>query len=756
MATINLGTIGFTFKGDYDASVTYSKQDVVREGVDTYVSLVDDNAPFLVGGVLTPNTPSLTPTHWAVFTQGLGVNTGTNNGGVWYFDGTNVQSLAPGSENEVLRIGSSGNPEWARDDSRSGVRVANLTSTRSTQHYRRMSAFMEDGSMRTWGYNGNYQHGTGSSTSSKSYPVNPGFRHDFPGVKLDTRKPTNRHKTTITLIVTQTTQSVQDLDASGQGIVDAQGNPTNISIPQYEITLPGGGAAPGNIDMKKGNIYKLDLSDPSLTETFIIEESSDGGTTWSTLARQEIGNNFETSWYTNGGTLGVDLIAYIRIGEDEDRMYRYVSSASYGSNSNINGDVVGSTITLNTTGFVDFFRHTGEAYFSNYNNAVGVIDANGHVWMWGNNSNGVCGTGTVTNQYTPYPAWDDSANSIYNKTAIMFAGEMTSESNNTCTWVLTDDYKVHHCGYSAHGQTGNGQAATSRFVECANTTKIVDIHQSCDNTPFCMMLEADGTLKYVGYGGTYCNGANTNNASIPTAITSITVKVAEILYAGRRQIWVRDIDGNCWNWGNDNYGYLGRGGTAGNYSPAIVFTNNADGTDCACEVVGNPDGDAYENSYIRTVNGTLWSAGYNGYGQLCNGNTTNSTTFVNMTTTATTYWSHNNFGTFPTNFIKMVAAGSGSYGWGMFLTEDGEVYLCGYNGNGQLGTGDTSHVNNGRMNRAFISKKIIDISAAGYLSECASVYLTDDGHMMVCGYNGDSMITGDDAERQDMPKMVIF
>lgn len=43
MATVNLGTIGFTFRGAYDAAVAYNKQDVVTEGVDTYVSLIASN-----------------------------------------------------------------------------------------------------------------------------------------------------------------------------------------------------------------------------------------------------------------------------------------------------------------------------------------------------------------------------------------------------------------------------------------------------------------------------------------------------------------------------------------------------------------------------------------------------------------------------------------------------------------------------------------------------------------------------------------
>lgn len=796
MATIDLGTIAFTPRGAYSGTTAYNKQDIVTYDNSTWVCVAKDtfnhrgayDALFtyntddvvtdngityramsdgLVGVnpvgaaatdwiVITISAPGSNPARWELFTQGIPVSSSPTNG-IWYYDGSQVVSLAPGDENQVLRINSSNQLEWGPDDARSGNRVANLLHGRSREVYRRTEVVMEDGSMRNWGANGNYQHGTGSYTASKSYAVNPGFAFGFPGVKIDPYQPTNRNKTTITLTVTQSTQSVQDLDANGDPDVDANGNPVMVTVPQYLITLPGGTAAAGNIDMTKGNIYKFDLSDASNTLAFAIQESDDGGTTWTTVTRQEIGNNFETSWYDNGGTVGTDFIGYLRIGEDEDRMYRYVSTVgNHGTNSNITGDVVGSTITLNTNGFVKFFRHNGMYAWTHYNNALGVIDDNGKVWMWGNNGNGVCGTGTTSHQYTPYPASDNTNNSINGKTAYKFAGEVGASSNNTCVWVVCDDGTIHHAGYSAHGQTGTGGAATNYFVQCINTTKIVDAHATNDSQDFVIMLEADGTLKHLGYGGTYGNGSNTNNSGVPTAITAVTQKVAEILYAGRRMVYVRDIDGNCWNWGNDNYGFLARNGTAGNYAPAIVVTNNDAGTNCVTEAVGNPDHDAYEHIITRRTDGKIYTAGYNGYGQLMNGNTTNSTGWVDISAHVRPYYSYNDWGTWPTNFIKLLNMGSGSYGWSGMLTEDGQCFFAGYNGNGQLGTGNTSHVNNGYVNRAFIPEKIIDIGATGYSSETGTMYLTEDGSLYMAGYNGDAMITGDDSERSDMPKMILF
>ena len=127
MATINLGAVGFTARGAYDAATTYAKQDIVTYDNNSYVSIVASN---------TGVTPGTDATKWEIFTQGISTSATPTNG-VWYYDGTNVVSLAPGSANQVLRINSSNQLEWADDDARTGVKVANLLHGRSREVYRR-------------------------------------------------------------------------------------------------------------------------------------------------------------------------------------------------------------------------------------------------------------------------------------------------------------------------------------------------------------------------------------------------------------------------------------------------------------------------------------------------------------------------------------------------------------------------------------------------------------------------------------------
>ena len=86
--------------------------------------------------------------------------------------------------------------------------------------------------------------------------------------------------------------------------------------------------------------------------------------------------------------------------------------------------------------------------------------------------------------------------------------------------------------------------------------------------------------------------------------------------------------------------------------------------------------DLSNHSLILKNDGTLWSTGYNGYGQLGLGDYTNRTTFTQITTNA--------------DDVKSVYCGGYHT---LILKNDGTLWGCGYNANGQLGLGDTNYRN---------------------------------------------------------------
>ena len=85
---------------------------------------------------------------------------------------------------------------------------------------------------------------------------------------------------------------------------------------------------------------------------------------------------------------------------------------------------------------------------------------------------------------------------------------------------------------------------------------------------------------------------------------------------------------------------------------------------------------SYNYSLILKNDGTLWGCGYNGYGELGLGDTTDRTIFTQITTN--------------TNNIKSVYCG---YGYTFILKTDGTLWNCGRNEYGHLGLGDTTHRN---------------------------------------------------------------
>ena len=107
MATINLGSIKFNWKGDYAAGTAYAVDDVVNSSGTSYVCIAAStgNAP--------PNA-----TYWNVMAQGGsdGTDVGTTlttQGDILYRDGSGLQRLGAGTNGQALITGGSGaNPSW--------------------------------------------------------------------------------------------------------------------------------------------------------------------------------------------------------------------------------------------------------------------------------------------------------------------------------------------------------------------------------------------------------------------------------------------------------------------------------------------------------------------------------------------------------------------------------------------------------------------------------------------------------------------
>ena len=104
MATVNLGSIKFNWRGAYNGATAYSVDDVISYQGSSFVCILAS----------TGNVPTNT-TYWNVFAEGGDVATTlTTQGDVLYRDGSGLQRLAAGTNGHFLKTqGSGANPVWA-------------------------------------------------------------------------------------------------------------------------------------------------------------------------------------------------------------------------------------------------------------------------------------------------------------------------------------------------------------------------------------------------------------------------------------------------------------------------------------------------------------------------------------------------------------------------------------------------------------------------------------------------------------------
>ncbi len=113
----------------------------------------------------------------------------------------------------------------------------------------------------------------------------------------------------------------------------------------------------------------------------------------------------------------------------------------------------------------------------------------------------------------------------------------------------------------------------------------------------------------------------------------------------------------------------------------------------------------------------MFACGYNAYGQLGLGDTTRRNTFTAVPALP------------DGKIVKQVVAGCQHM---TILTEDGTVFACGYNEYGQLGLGDTTDRNTVTAGPALPDGKVVKQVIAG---RDHTMILAEDGTVFACGRN---------------------
>ena len=277
-----------------------------------------------------------------------------------------------------------------------------------------------------------------------------------------------------------------------------------------------------------------------------------------------------------------------------------------------------------------------------------------------------------------------------------------------CCFILKNDGTVWACGYNYQGNLGLGNRNTAYTVTKVNIDNVKQI--SCGDS-HTFILKNDGSLWSSGFNhrGQLGLGDTTNRTTFTQVTTNINNDVKEVI-CGNGHTFILKNDGSIWSCGYNNYGQLGLGNTTQKYTFTQVTTNiNNDVKEVVC---GN------YCTFILKNDCSVWACGQNNVGQLGLGNQINRSTFTKVTTNIN-------------NDVKQVAGG-----WyhTFIIKNDGNVWSCGYNNNGQLSLPISNKY------RTFTKSKMNDIkkvyvadSGVYVLNNNNEVYYTGSNYSLQCG-----------------------
>lgn len=415
-----------------------------------------------------------------------------------------------------------------------------------------------------------------------------------------------------------------------------------------------------------------------------------------------------------------------------------------------------------------------------------ALRSDGTVWAWGRNDYGQLGDGTTINRYTPTQVKGIEGTGILTDVIAVSAGNVSSyalKSDGTVlSWgantfkQLGDGTAVHRStpaqvkgqqgihilfgivaieagGISAYalksdgtlyswGSNTMGQLGDSTTTDRSNPVPVINETNSgslqaisflAAGGSMVLALKADGTL--LGWGFNYygeLGDGTTTSRNIPVVVGNSSgglPKQEAPIAAGHSHTAYIKPDGTVWSWGANNYGQLGDGTTIQRRSPVQVKGPGGQGFLSSVVAV------AASNNHTLALksDGTVWSWGWNDFGQLGDGTSITRHTPIQVKGMGGTGY-----------LTDIVAIRTNNY-HSVALKSDGTVWAWGNNNFGQLGNGTSASYYipvqvRGRFGNGELTN-IVSIAAGIY----HTVALKADGTVWSWGYNADGQL-GDGTE----------
>jgi alpha-tubulin suppressor-like RCC1 family protein len=299
------------------------------------------------------------------------------------------------------------------------------------------------------------------------------------------------------------------------------------------------------------------------------------------------------------------------------------------------------------------------------------LDSSGSVWSCGYNNYGQLGR-DVDN---------GSAFSVNLGKIPDLSNVENVAGGNLFSFFLDSSGSVWNCGDNIYGQLGrdvdNGSTSSVNLGKIPDLSNVKAIAGGYYHSLF---LDSSGNVWSCGDNNYGQLGRDVDNGSASVNLGKIPdLSNVKAIACGYYFSLFLDSSGFVWNCGHNRFGQFGRKVATGS-----AFSVNLGKIPDLSNVVEIADG--AQHSLFLDSSGSVWSCGYNIYGQLGRDVATGSTSSVNL-------------GKIPdlSNVVKM------PYGYwsSLFLDSSGSVWNCGGNNYGQLGrdvaTGSVSSVNLGKI-----------------------------------------------------------
>jgi alpha-tubulin suppressor-like RCC1 family protein len=244
----------------------------------------------------------------------------------------------------------------------------------------------------------------------------------------------------------------------------------------------------------------------------------------------------------------------------------------------------------------------GSGFISNQARShMAAIKTDGTLWTWGDNYNGVLADGTTTARSSPGTTTGGGSNWKQVSLGISRTNAAIKTDGTLWTWGTNDQGQLGTGDTTARSSPGtvSGGGTTWKQVSCGDRN--------------IAAIKTDGTLWTWGNGGVgQLGNSTTTNRSSPGTVSGGGTTWKQV---SNGLTWMAAVktDGTLWTWGSNGYSNLGDGTNIDRLSPVQI---SGGGTTWK-QVQAHE-----ESGYAIKTDGTLWTWGYNTFGQLGTGNTT--------------------------------------------------------------------------------------------------------------------------------------